>query len=234
MNRLHVRGIVHIAKTEEAFAFADAFFGERRGAMLFVESVVDLLDQLWNDFVDLEVLVGRFFGGTGNNQRGARFVDENGVDFVHDGELVAALDAVRQVILHVVAKIVEAEFVVRAVGDVSAVGRAALVVIEVVNNDADGEAETTIERTHPLRVTSSEVIVQGDDVNAGASEGIQNCGKRGDERFAFARFHFGDFAVVQNESADELNVEMTHVEEAAARFASEGESGNDGRLKRGL
>ena len=44
-------------------------------------------------------------------------------------ELMAALDAIGQVVLHVVAQIVETEFVVGAVGDVGGVGVAALLVV---------------------------------------------------------------------------------------------------------
>ena len=94
--------------------------------MLFVDGVVDFLDELGNDFVDAVVLVGGFFRGAGNDQRRARFVDEDGVDFVDDGEMMAALHAIGEIVLHVVAEIVEAEFVVGAVGDVRAVGGAAL------------------------------------------------------------------------------------------------------------
>ena len=43
-------------------------------------------------------------------------------DFVDDGEDMAALNHVRQVVFHIVAQIVEAEFVVGAVGDVGGVG----------------------------------------------------------------------------------------------------------------
>ena len=57
-------------------------------------------------------------------------------------ELVAALNALRQVVLHVVAQVVEAEFVVRAVGDVGAVGRAALLVVQIMHDHADGQAQS--------------------------------------------------------------------------------------------
>ena len=77
-------GSYKLREAEQALALADAFFGQRRLAMLFVERVVDVLNQLRDDFVDLVVLVGGFFGRTGNNERGARFVDEDGVDFVDD------------------------------------------------------------------------------------------------------------------------------------------------------
>ena len=56
-------------------------------------------------------------------------------------KLVAALHAIGQVVFHVVAQIIEAEFVVGAVGDVRAVGRAALHVVEVVDNHAHRHAQ---------------------------------------------------------------------------------------------
>ena len=34
-------------RAQQAFALADAFFGERRGAMLFVERVIDVLGSAW-------------------------------------------------------------------------------------------------------------------------------------------------------------------------------------------
>ncbi len=40
-----------------------------------------------------------------------------------------------------------------------------------------------------------------------------------DERFAFAGFHFGDLAFVQNHAADHLHVEMAHPCRADARLA---------------
>ena len=62
--------------------------------MLFVERVIDVENELRNDFVDAVILVGGFFGGAGNDQRSAGFVDQDRVDFVDDGEMVAALDAI--------------------------------------------------------------------------------------------------------------------------------------------
>ena len=44
--------------------------------------------------------------------------------------------------------------------------------------------------------------------------------------FTFARFHFGDRASVQNHAADQLYIEMTHVQHAPAGLADSGESGD--------
>ena len=45
----------------------------------------------------------------------------------------------------------------------------------------------------------------------------------GDQGLAFTGAHFGDFAALQDDAADQLHVEVTHVEEAAAGFADHGE-----------
>ena len=56
-----------------------------------------------------------------------------------------------------------------------------------------------------------------------AGECVEIAGQRGDERFAFAGLHLGDFAGVQDHSADHLNVEVTHADYAATGFADDGE-----------
>ncbi len=71
-------------------------------------------------------------------------------------------------------------------------------------------------------------------MNAFAGERVQVGGERGDERFSFARLHFRDFALMQDDAADELHVEVAHADGAAARFAHQGEGGNERRLERVL
>ena len=125
--------------------------------------------------------------------------------------------------LHVVAQVVEAELVVGAVGDVRAVGDLPLLVVELVLDDADRHAEEAVDASHPLRVAAREVVVDGDDVDALAFERVQIGGKRGDERFAFARLHLRDLAGVEHHAADELHVVVPHVQHTPAGFADDGE-----------
>ena len=89
--------------------------------MLLVDLVVDVAAEFGNDLVDAVVLVGGFVARSGNDERRSRFVDQDRVDFVDDREVVPALDALRDVELHVVAQIIEAEFVVGSVGDVGVI-----------------------------------------------------------------------------------------------------------------
>ena len=68
----------------------------------------------------------------GDDQRRTGIVDKHGVDFVDDGVVMLTLHEVLRADSHVVAQVVEAEFVVRAEGDVREVSLAALVGIGLV------------------------------------------------------------------------------------------------------
>ncbi len=186
-------------------------------------SITSPRSRIRNDAVDAIVLVRRFFARAGNDQRRTRFIDQDRIDFVDDGEIEFALDIIFQPEFHVVAQVVEPELVVRAVGDVGVVGFAPLAIIEIVHDGADGQSERAMNPAHPLGVAPRQVIVHGDDVNAFAFERVQIAGERGDQRFSFAGFHFGDAAAMQHDAADELHIEVPHVQNAAAGFAADRE-----------
>ena len=59
-------------------------------------------------------------------------------------------------------------------------------------------------------------------MHAAPREGVQVHRQGGGERLAFAGTHFCDSAVVQGNTALKLNVEMTHLQRALARFAHRG------------
>jgi hypothetical protein len=129
--------------------------------------------------------------------------------------LHAILDAEGQV----VAQVVEAELVVRAVGDVGGVGGPLLLGGLARLHDADRESEETEDGAHPFRVATGEVLVDRDDVCAGAGQRVQVRGQRRDQRLAFAGTHLGDLAVVQHHAADELHVEVPETKRSARSLA---------------
>ena len=100
-------------------------------------------------------------------------------------------------------------------------------------DDADAHPEEAVEASHPLRVAAGEVVVDRDDVNALAFERVQIGGQRRDERLAFAGLHLGDRPVVQDHAADQLDVEVPHVEHAAAGFADDGKGLDEEIVERG-
>ena len=70
----------------------------------------------------------------------------------------------------------------------------------------------SIDAPHPAGVPAGQVIVYRDDVHAFAGEGIQVGGQDRDQGFTFTGFHFGDFALVEDDAADELDVEGSHTQ----------------------
>ena len=130
----------------------------------------------------------------------------------------------REIELHIVAQVVEAEFVVGAVGNIRAVRLAAFVVVQSVLDHPDAQSKKLVEPAHPFGVALCQVIVDCDNVDAFAVEGIQICRKRRHERFAFTGLHFCDAALMKDNSADKLHVEVPHIESALARFANDCES----------
>ena len=202
-----------------------AGFGQRHRALLLVDVVIGLVE-LRQEGVDGVVEFGTVVERAGDDQRRARLVDQDRVDFVDDGVEVAALHHVFEAILHVIAQIVEAVFVVGAVGDVAGIGRLALVIVETVNDHAGGEAEEAVDLAHPGRVAAGEVVVDGDDVDALAGQRIEIDRERRDQRLAFAGLHLGDVALMQHHAADQLDVEMALAERALGSLAHGGEGGN--------
>ncbi len=67
---------------------------------------------------------------------------------------------------HVVAQIIESEFVISAVGHIRSVGLTPGIGIEPPNNDTRAEAKKSVQLPHPRRVTLGQIIVNGHHVNA--------------------------------------------------------------------
>jgi len=157
-----------------------ADLGEVDGALLLVDLVIGLF-QLEDEGVDGIVEVGAVVERAGNDQRRARLVDQDRIDFVDNGEDVAALDHVFEPVFHVVAQVVEAQLVVGAIGHVAGVLLAPFVVVEPVHDDADRKAEEAVDLAHPFGVTAGEVIIDRDHVHAAAGKRIEINRQGGDQ-----------------------------------------------------
>ena len=190
VDELDVPRVVEVLDPERALDRVDRGLRRRDGLVLLVVEVVGAGElglvlallalsrrrragQLLDDA--REVVVGRRgrLGLAGDDQRRPRLVDQDRVDLVHDREGVAALDEPFLRDGHVVAQIVEAELGVRAVGDVGGVRLAPLGERHHVLDEADGHAEALEDGAVPLGVALGEVVVDRDEVDAGAGEPVQ-------------------------------------------------------------
>ena len=142
-------------------------------------------------------------GRSADDQRGSRFVNQHGVDLIHDGEVVLTLDQLLRALRHIVAQVVEAEFVVGAVRNVGTVSLPTGFAIGLVLVDAiDSHAVELKQWRHPLRVAAGEVIVHSDEVHAFSGQRVEEHGERGNKRLALTRLHLRHLATMQRRTAD--------------------------------
>jgi hypothetical protein len=160
-----------------------------------------------------------FLGGTGDDERSTRLVDQNRVDLVDNRIGETTLHLILESEGEVVTQIVEAEFVVGTVGDIARVSLALFRRALRVLDHTDSEAEEAIDGTHPVRVALREVFVDRDDVNALGRQGVQVRRQRRHQRLTFAGAHLGDHSLVQHRAADELHIEMPHLQRTLRSFA---------------
>ena len=202
-----VGGLVEVVDAELVLDELDADLVHTDGPLADVDLVVHVLLHQRSEPGELGVPVRRPVGGAGDDQRGAGLVDEDGVDLVDDGEVVAALYQVVQGVRHVVAQVVEAELVVGAVGDVGAVSHSPLVGRHLRQDDADVQPEEAVHAAHPLGVAFGQVVVDGDDVHALAGQRVEVRRQHAGQGLALTGLHLGDVAEVQRRAAHHLNIE---------------------------
>ena len=125
-------------------------FVDRDGAFLLVDFVVIVAAQPVHELGELRIPLDRVLRRSGDDQGRTRFVDQDRVDLVDDGVVVPTLHAVLEAERHVVAQVVEAELIVRAVGDIRVVCLAAFGRIHLREDGADIEPQEMVDTSHPL------------------------------------------------------------------------------------
>ena len=216
-----VFGVGQVLQVEELLGLGNAPGRQGGGAGLFVHNVVrvqalvlcglviglrhHIFFQPAGECLRHVVQLGGFFPHAGNDQGRPGFVDEDGVHLVHDGEAVAPLDLLVLIDGHVVPQVIKAHLIVGAVGDVGGVGSLALLLGQVVDNEAHGQAHEAVDLAHPLAVALGQIVVDGDDMNAIAGEGVEVGRQSGHQGLAFTGFHLGDASLMQDNAADELH-----------------------------
>src|SRR6185436_19588106 len=101
----------------------------------------------------------------------------------------------------------------------------------IVLDDACGKAERMVELSHPLRVAFGQIIVDRDQMSAFALEGIEIDRKGRDQGLSLTCLHFGDAALMENHAANELHVEMAHVQFSAGHLPTDREGFRENIVK---
>ena len=67
---------------------------------------------------------------------------------------------------------------------------------------------------HLFHITTSEVVVRGDNERRLAGERVDVAGKRRDKGLTLNGIHFGQTSIVKDEAAEELNIVMALLKDA--------------------
>ena len=113
---------------------------------------------------------------------------------------------------HIVAQVVEAEFVIGPEGDVAVVsaltlGRVGLVFVDAVYS----EAMELVQRSHPLLITLGEVVIHGHHMDAVTGEGVEEDRQRCHQRLTLTCRHLSDLALMQHDTTDQLHIVVDHI-----------------------
>ena len=157
------------------------------GARIFLAF---LFGQGWHHLVHGDVELGVVFSLAADDQGSARLVNQDRVNLVDDRIVQSTLNPVSNLIDHVVAQVVKAVFVVRPVGDVCPVGGLLFLASHLRQIDADAQAQKVVKLAHPLGVAIGQIVIDGDDVNAFASQGVEIDRHGRGQGLAFAGSHF--------------------------------------------
>ena len=87
-----VHGVIKIVNSQFIFNKINGFFMHADGLFLFVYFVVLIKNHFFRDSCKLRVPLRCLVGRSANNQWRSGFIDQNGVDFVDDGKVLAALN----------------------------------------------------------------------------------------------------------------------------------------------
>ena len=217
--------VVDVLDAERGFDLVDAGLQRNDDALVLLDLVVLVTPEGSDDGREAVVQLGGVGHAAGDDQRRSGLVDEDRVDLVDDRVVVAALGLVDELARHVVAQVVEAHLVVRAVRDVGGVLRPLLGGrrLEARDDQADLEAEEAVDAAHPLGVATGQVVVDRDEVDALAAQRVEVSGERRDEGLALAGLHLGDPAEVQRGAAHHLHVEMALTDDTPSALAYDGE-----------
>ena len=90
----------------------------------------------------------------GNDQGGSGFIDQNGVHFVHDSERVSTLYFLLFIGDHIITQIIKSQLIISTISNIRFVCLFTGVVIQVMYNQANCQAQKAVYFAHFLRVTA--------------------------------------------------------------------------------
>ncbi len=187
-----------------------------------------------------------------DDQRRARFVNQDVIHLVDDGKIVAALHLLGQAAHQVIAQVVETELAVGAIGDIGGIGfrpagrtqpvetllgrgmfrvetvasldRSVIILPFVIRlQHPHAQPQPVKDGAHPARIPARQVIIDRHQVSAFPLQRAQVERQRGHQGLAFPGAHLGDRPTLQHDPADQLHIVMAQPQRAPGGLTHRGE-----------
>ena len=158
---------IEVLDTQLILDLIDTGFKDTDGLLLLIDFVVLVANQNIGDAGELRVPAIDIAGcGARDDQRGTSLVDQNRVDLIDNHEVMTTLDHIFRTLRHVVTQVIEAEFIIRTVRNISVVLLAAFFRLLSNQHAAHGESQEVVDASHQIRLVLRQIIVHGHNVNA--------------------------------------------------------------------
>ena len=218
-----VFGVVQVAHAERVLESGESRLGRLDAPAVLVGVEVDAGRESRNELRNPSGPRLVRLGPSGQDQRHARLVDEQGVGFVHQRHVERPVHDGVGIGRPQVAQVIEACLLGGDVGDVGPIGAAPGLRRHVLLDGVHREAEHAVDGAHPLGVAAGQVVVERQDVDAVAGQRVESRGHDRGQRLALAGLHLDHPAARQGQGRDHLHVERSQAEGAAGRFPHQGE-----------
>ena len=202
-----------------------AQLGQFNLSLLLIDREVAVINfrsclQLGYQGIDPAVHVRGVLGCTGDDQGSPGLVNQDRIDFVHDGEGQARLSLVCHGKRHIVPQVIKTKFVVGSINNIASVGVPLLGGPLPRANDPDRHAKKVIDGPHPGGIAPRQIVVHGHQVHRITSQRIEVGGQGRNQCLALTGTHFRNLAFMEDDAADQLHIEMPHTQCPLARFAN--------------
>ena len=169
----------------------------------------------------IKKLIFAFWHRTTNNQWCTRIVNQHRVHLIHDGIIVSALYKIHRASSHIIAEVIETKLIVGTKRDIASIRTTTLIGVRTMFVDTvHCQSMEHIKRTHPLRVTLSEIIIDSHHMHAFVGHSIEEYWQGSHQGLTLTRSHLGDrttllFIVldgtVEYHTTNELHIIMHHI-----------------------
>ncbi len=145
--------IEEVVNAENFFCLGNALLRQLNILCLDIDLVILVFLQSLDKTIRLQIQISCLFLAAGNNQRRTGFIDQNGVNFIYEGEVQTSQNSVFNSGNHVVTQIIETKFRVGCISNITCISCPLLRLGKLTQVDADGQSQPLVNGAHPFTVT---------------------------------------------------------------------------------